>query len=198
MTEPKPEEKPQTEAAGSEGENTKAQPAEKQDGEAGTKSEVTGEDTSEDSAVTKDSESKAVEKKFEETSENGITVTVNGMFPEGTDKMTVKPIDAGEVLKAIGENEGAKAVEIAFQAKDGAKVDPEGALSVTVEATDLEEGKTYKVFYNDENGKNEANLGDEFKTDALKFAVVGVAEETEVKGATRDNTDEKTTPLNGH
>ena len=185
VTEPEPEEKPQAQTAGSESENAEAQPAEKQGSEDGTPPEATVEDASN---TKEDSENKTVEKKFEKTSNNGITVVVDGIFPEGVELMTVEPVDAGKVLNALGENEGAKAVRIAFQDKDGAKVDPEGKLSVSVDATGLEEGKTYKVFYN-ENGKKEANLGEEFKTDALMFAVVCVDEDEEVENKFRKIND---------
>ncbi|MBR3201431.1 MAG: InlB B-repeat-containing protein, partial [Mogibacterium sp.] len=123
------------------------------------------------------------EQSFEKTLD-GLTIKVaaeKGAFPAGTD-MTIESADMEKVIAAIGQNEGAKAVKIAFQDKDGNAIEPAeaGKVSVTVDADNLEEGKTYKVFHLDNvNNATEATLSEEFKTDDLVFAVVGVEEEAD-------------------
>ena len=125
------------------------------------------------------------EQSFEKTLD-GLTIKVaaeKGAFPAGTD-MTIESADMEKVIAAIGQNEGAKAVKIAFQDKDDNAIEPAeaGKVSVTVDADNLEEGKTYKVFHLDnDNNATEATLSEAFKTDDLVFAVVGVEEESDTK-----------------
>ena len=178
------EESKQEETSDLKGEQSSGQSGEDQDQDEEVDDTVKKEMLADENAqaVTKksdDDDKEAYPEQHFNKTENGTGITIKvdaatGVFPAGSD-MTIESVDMDTVISAIGQNEGAKAVKISFQDKDGKAIAPaeKGMVTVTVEAKNLEEGKTYKVFHIDGSNAAEEELGASFVTDDVVFAVVG-------------------------